>query len=94
MVLFDIHLWSVYAANGTVEERRRVMARRRFFSLNQAASYLEISREKVLLLELDEEDFPEHFTDAEERVFWDANELETWAEEAGWFEDEDDEENS
>lgn len=68
--------------------RRRA---RRFLSLNEAAEFLEVSREQVLILETEEEDFPAHQNFAG-RVHWDKGDLEVWADEAGWFEYEDDEE--
>ncbi len=63
------------------------MSRRRFWSMNQTANYLAVSREAVLLLELDEDEFPEHIIGDEDRVFWDADEIEEWAEGNDWFED-------
>jgi len=69
------------------------MPRRRFWSLNQVAKYLEVSREGVLLLELDDDDFPRHLTDHQDRVFWDADELDKWADTVEWFEPEDEAEN-
>ena len=45
---------------------------------SRGSIYLGVSREAVLLYELEEENFPEHFTDDEGRVSWDAVELEDW----------------
>lgn len=69
------------------------MPKRRFWSLNQVARYLQVSREGVLLLELDDAGFPRHFTDDADRAFWDADELDEWAEKDEWFEPEDEDAN-
>ena len=54
---------------------------------NQAVSeYLECSREEVLRLELTDEAFPRHVI-VRGYLYWDPDEVEEWAEEGGWFDE-------
>lgn len=49
----------------------------KLLSLNELADTLECSREKALLLELEDETFPQHYS-VRGKPYWDTDEIQEW----------------